>query len=104
MSLNESGYNAFSQEQKHRLERITKEWLVPLNKLVRITLTYMQGEYMGRLSLREYPQKINRKKCGSLQLRLCLADCEGKLYGLTKKDYIDFTSNEIERWDVLKSE
>lgn len=101
-SGSEQGYLDFQQRQKDKLDRISKEWLVPINKKVRMSFTRLTGEYTGRIILLETPEVINRKTYGPLKLRLSLSGQDFTL-GETLNDYIDFTSNEMGQCKILKN-
>lgn len=98
-SGDESGYKNWRGKNEEKIKAISREWGVPVNKNVQITLTWMTGEYEGMLILLEYPSTISRKRHGPLKLRLNLSK---KDFELGKSNHIDFTSNEIENWKMIR--
>ena len=95
-SATTEGYDNWRAEMEERRKAISREWGVPVESSVRLTLRNMPGEYTGYLALLEYPSKISRKRWGPLRLRLNL-DGENFVLG-ERRPHIDFTSDDIVEW------
>lgn len=67
-SGNPNGFENWLREQEERLERIRREWSLPVGRNVRVRLCDIDGEFQGKLELVRYPESIDRRN--PLQLRI----------------------------------
>ncbi len=64
----EDGYAIWQWQRKQALQRVSKEWGLPLEQPVRLRLTGIDGEFVGILRLNAMPTTLDRKL--PLQLRM----------------------------------
>ena len=101
-SGSEVGYQNWQQENREKLNQISNEWSVPINRNVEIKLFHIPKYMRGRLILLEYPKKINHKR-EKLKLRLNFNFKDFNLES-SSVNSIDFSSEDIEKWIILKDQ
>lgn len=58
---NPHGFENFQKEREEFLDKVRKEWRLPIGKIVRIKLFDIDGEFEGKLKLAESPKEINHR-------------------------------------------
>ena len=54
------GFENFHKEQQEFLNKVRKEWCLPIGKTVRIKIFDIDGEFEGKLKLAKFPKEINK--------------------------------------------
>lgn len=96
----DDGYEKWRKEREDKIKAISREWSVPLNKIVRLKIRNIPKEMTGSLTLLEHPKKIKRKT-GPLKLRLNMNAVDFEL-DAPRGNHFEFTSDEIEDWHIEK--
>ena len=79
------GYAAWQWDHDQAVKKISDLWGLPLNRRVRVKLVNIDSEFVGKLTLAEFPLTLDRRR--SLLLRL---------------PPLEFSSTEIERCAVVE--
>ncbi|MEM7394637.1 MAG: hypothetical protein AAF492_20060 [Verrucomicrobiota bacterium] len=67
-SGNMNGFENWQREQDERVDQISREWSVPINRNVRLKLKFIGQEVEGKLTLPQHPEIIDRSEPLNLML------------------------------------